>query len=181
MFLLLLSIATGLFYCRTEISSYLLLRHCIVWSENVKIEYQDFNEEPNKDSEMDMYFWHGITLKSSSFSKAKAIAIFDKNKSWVKDTTKFNFRELLVMQKVAFNLTECYARKFNNEIKNRGYNNDGSQKPYKDLEKIGDSIYDEYQMMEYQMLNDKYRNVTQLIEYWKPKVDKMLEETNNYR
>jgi hypothetical protein len=79
-FLLLLLIGTGLLYYRTEISSYLLLRHCIVWSENVKIEYQDFNDEPNKDSEMDMYFWHGIALKSSSFSKAKAIAIFDKNK-----------------------------------------------------------------------------------------------------
>lgn len=159
---------------RVEIADYFLLKHSIVWSKNVKIKYEDFQKAPDSDSEFDIHYYHGFFLYSSPIEKAYVKAFFDKNKSWVKDTTKFNFQELLVMEKIEFDLAECYARKFNREIDKIKGNENVS---FNDLEKIGDKIYLEYDAARNQFYNDKERNVTQLIEFWKPKIDKLLKES----
>ncbi|MBA4316892.1 MAG: hypothetical protein C0412_00680 [Flavobacterium sp.] len=175
-----ITIIIGLYFTHLEISRFFYLTHCVVWNKEVKIKYEDFQQEPENNSQLDIVFWHGFDLTSSPFRKAHVIAVFDKNQSWIKDTTKFNFQELLVIQKIAFNLTESYARICNNEIKRKGYEKNGNQKPFEDLVKIKDSVFKKYKIVKNQMLNDETRNNSQLIQYWKPKVDKMLEETNKY-
>lgn len=166
----------GLIYWeyRVDITNYFFLKHAIVWSKNVKIKYADFQEEPDLESEFDIYFYHGFFLKSSPIEEAYVKAFFDKSKSWVKDTTKFNFQELLVMEKIEFDLTEYYARKFNHEIDKIKHNENVS---FNDLKKIGDKIYLEYDEARDKFYNDKERDVTQLIEFWKPKIDKLLKES----
>jgi hypothetical protein len=169
-------IIIGIYLSHYAIFSYFYLKHCIVWKKDLHMKYQDFQDDPDYDSDMDIVYWHGLYLTSRPYKKAEVVAVFDKNESWVKDTTKFNFQELLTIQKIAFDLTECYARKCNKEIERKGYDENGNQKPFKYLKEIKDSIYDEYINTRNELFNDDTKTVTQLIESSKPKVDKMLME-----
>jgi len=103
---------------------------------------------------------------------AEVKAMFDKNKSWIKDT--LNFKENMKLQKLRFDLYESYARKFNKEINKIKYDND---KSFSDLVKIGDKIYDELRIMEDSLYNTDL-DKPELIEFWRPKIDKLLELNN---
>jgi hypothetical protein len=128
---------------------------------------------------LNLVFYHGFYLYSTPFNKPKVIAFFDRNESWVKDTTKFNYRQLLKLQQIAFNLTEVYARKCNTEIERKGYYENGNQKSFEHLKRIKDSVTFEYYSVKNQMLNENDKSVEELIDYWSPKINQMLKEKNN--
>ena len=170
-----------LYLIHFDLFRWIELHNCVIWDKNRKTTFDDFQAKPDNASEMNLVFYHGFYLYSSPFNKPKVIAFFDRDESWVKDNTKFNYRELLKLQQIAFNLTEVYARKCNEEIEKRGYNKNGSQKPFEYLKKIKDSVTVEYYSVKNQMLNEENKSVRQLIEYWEPEVDKMLKNKKNYR
>lgn len=171
-----LLVAIFLYLIHFDLFRWIELRNCIVWDENRKTAFEDFQAEPDNESEMNLVFYHGFYLYSSPFNKPKVIAFFDRDESWVKDTTKFNFKELLKLQQIAFNLTEVYARKCNDEIQKKGYYENGNQKPFKYLKKIKDSVTVEYYSVRNQMLDEENKSEKQLIEYWEPKINKMLKK-----
>ena len=167
---------TFLYLIHFDIARIISLKNCIIWDENGKTSFNDFQAQPDNTSEMNLVFYHGFYLYSTPFNKPKVIAFFDRDESWVKDTTKFNYRDLLKLQKMAFNLTEVYARKCNAEIKKKGYDKNGNQKSFDYIKRIKDSVTAEYYSVKNKMLNENDKNADELINYWKPKVDEMLKK-----
>lgn len=154
---------------RIEIKHYFFSKHVIFWKENVELKPADFQAEIDNNSESKIWWFHGLYLKSTNLKDAEVKAIFDKNKSWIKDT--LNFRENMKLQKLRFDLYEVYARKFNDEIDKIKQDND---KSFSDLEKIGDKIYTELRIMEDSIYNTDL-DKPELIKFWRPKINKMLE------
>lgn len=166
-----LVIIIGLIYwnSRIQIQYYFLKKHVVFWSENVEIKPSDFRAQADLNSDLNESSFHGLYLKTTNFKDAEVRALFDQNKSWIKDTT--NFKDLMKTQKLRFDLYEIFARKFNHEINKIKYNDD---KSYADLEKIGDKVYAELLKIEDSIYNfDSSRNAK--IDYWRPKIDSMLE------
>ncbi len=157
---------------RIEIKHYFFAKHAIFWKENVELKPTDFQAEINNNSESKIWWFHGLYLKSTNLKDAEVKAMFDKNKSWIKDT--LNFKENMKLQKLRFDLYESYARKFNKEINKIKYDND---KSFSDLVKIGDKIYAELRIMEDSLYNTDL-DKPELIEFWRPKIDKLLELNN---
>ncbi|MEL6812008.1 MAG: hypothetical protein AAFP76_11785 [Bacteroidota bacterium] len=158
---------------RIEIKDYFISKHVIYWTNDVKINYADFNDEIDQNSDSNIWYYHGLYLKSTNIEDAFVRAIFDKNKSWVKDTTQFNYQKAMKLQKIRFDLYEVFARKFNKEIDKIRYK---SGKKFSDLEKIGDSIYAEL----YKLDDEIYESdltISETIDLWRPKIDFMLSET----
>ena len=177
--IIVLAVAIFLYLIHFDVFRYISLNNCIIWNENRKTNFEDFQAEPNKNSDLNLVLYHGFYLYSTPFNKPKVIAFFDRNESWVKDTTKFNYRQLLKLQQIAFNLTEVYARKCNTEIERKGYYENGNQKSFEHLKRIKDSVTFEYYSVKNQMLNENDKSVEELIDYWSPKIDQMLKEKNN--
>jgi hypothetical protein len=157
---------------RIEIKHYFFTKHAILWKENVELKPTDFQAEINNNSESKVWWFHGLYLKSTNLKDAEVKAIFDKNKSWIKDT--LNFKENMKLQKLRSDLYESYARKFNKEINKIKYDND---KSFSDLEKIGDKIYAKLRIIEDSLYNTDL-DKPELIEFWRPKIDKLLEQNN---
>ena|SRR5690554_4966560 len=144
----------------------------IFWSKNVKIKRSDFQSAINKNSDANMYYYHGFKLYDENSENPYVKSFFDRRKSWIKSkTTDENFEEEMKLQKIRFDLIESFARKFNQEIKKLKQQNNYSKK---NITNIGDSIYNEYRKIERGIYNDYSKNRKELIEYWRPKVDSML-------
>jgi hypothetical protein len=169
-------LAYYLFMIRYDIYNFYELRNCILWKENVQIGIKDFQMKPNYNSKKNLYFWNGINLKSNGFGEAEAVAVFDKSKSWTKDTTNFDYKQLLKLQKLSFDLAEIYTRKMNKEIKNIHYGEINNDLTWYELELISKKIYEEYETLNNKMLYDENRDIEEIILFWRPKVDKMLNE-----
>jgi len=157
---------------RVQIHHYFFAKHAIFWKENVELKPTDFQAEINNNSESKILWFHGLYLKSTNLKDAEVKAVFDKNKSWIKDT--LNFKENMKLQKLRFDLYESYARKFNREINKIKYDD---EKSFSDLKKIGDKIYSELQRMEDSIYNTDLEK-PELIEFWRPKIDKLLKSNN---
>ena len=164
-------IIIGLTYWNTriQIQYYFLKKHVVFWSENVEIKPSDFKAKAHLNSESNESWFHGFYLKTKNLKDAEVKALFDQNKSWIKDTT--DFKDLLKMQKLRFDLYESFARKFNREINKIKYRDD---KSYADLEKIGDKIYAELLKVEDSIYNMDLPRKGK-IKYWRPKINSMLE------
>ena len=155
---------------RIDIQHFFLKKHVVFWSENVEIKPSDFKAEIDWNSDTNEWWFHSLYLKSNNLKDAEVKALFDQNKSWIKDTT--NFKELMKMQKLRFDLFESFARKFNKEINEIKFRND---KSFSDSEKIGDKIYAELLNVE-DSISQSNLNREQTIAYWRPKIDRMLEK-----
>jgi hypothetical protein len=169
-----LIILTGIFYKSVEIPirDYFFSQHVLYWNKNIELKKSDFQDEPEKKSESETYLYFGLYLKSTNLKDAKVIAYFDKNQSWLKDST--NFKEKMELQKLRFDLYEIYARKFNKEIDKIKFKED---KSFRDLEEVGEKIYEELSKTEDSLYNHNMLR-TELIEFWRPKINKMLERKN---
>tara|TARA_B100000787_G_scaffold169889_1_gene162742 strand:+ start:3773 stop:4318 length:546 start_codon:yes stop_codon:yes gene_type:complete len=155
-----------------QIRGYLLSKHAIFWKKDVELKPSDFKAQIAQNSKSEIWVYFGLYLKSTNLKDAEVKAYFDKNKSWVKDT--LNFKDEIEFQKLRFDLYENYARKFNKEIDKIKFDED---KYFSDLEKIGDKIYSELNIMEDSLYNtDLEKN--ELIKFWRLKIDKMLKTKN---
>ena len=84
------------------------------------------------------------------------------------------FKEMMKLQKLRFNLYESFARKFNKKINKIKFRND---KSYSDLEKIGYEIYEELLKTEDSIIYcDLPRE--EAIKYWNKKINNRLKNTN---
>jgi hypothetical protein len=157
-------------YFRFDIKHHFISKQVIFWKENVKLKPSDFQSEIDSNSVDKVWWSHGLYLKSTNFNDAKAFAIFEKNKSWIKDT--LNFSEKMKFQQLNFDLYEVYARKFNNEINKIRYDNN---KSFSDLKKIGDKIYLELEIMQDSIYNTNL-DTPEVVKFWRPKIDNMLKQ-----
>lgn len=170
--LILLIILSGIIYWhfRIDIKHYFISKRVVFWKENVKLKPSDFQSEIDSNSEEKIWWSHGLYLKSKNLNDAKAFAIFEKDKSWIKDTS--NFSEKMKFQQLNFDLYEVYARKFNNEInKIKHY----KHKSFSDLKKIGDKIYVELEIMQ-DSIYETNLDTPELVKFWQPKIDNMLKQ-----
>ena len=161
----------------TEINNYFFSRHVIYWSENVKVNFSDYQEEPDYDSKLKIVHYHGLHLYAKNIETAVVLAFFDKNESWVKDSTDFNVEAIKSFQKIRFDVNEVYARKFNFEIDKIRHNPNTT---LDDLKSIGDKLYKEKEVLEDSIYAGDY-STEESVKIWKPKVEKLLEESKNYR
>ena len=107
---------------------------------------------------------------------ANVRAIFDKDQSWVKDTSDFDFQTELKLQQIRFDLYEVYARKFNREIdKIRNQ----KEMDFSDLERIGDMVYSELNNMESEIFNDS-RSISERVKTWRPRIDSLLQRSQKW-
>ena len=172
--ILLIPLCIYIYLIRYDIYSIYKLHNCIVWNDNTEVVINDFEMQPDLKSSINLNFWHGISLTPSGFGDANAVAFFDKSKSWTKDTTKYDYKMEMKLQKLSFDLNEVYARKINNKIKAVKYANYGNEVPYEKLEKECFIIYKKYEKENYEMLNEKEKSIHEIITYWRPIVDNML-------
>ena len=156
------------------------LKNCIIWRENVNITIKDFEMRPDYNSKQNMFFWNGITMKNNNYGDFEAIAVFDKSKSWTKDTIQFNYKEILEVQKLSFDLAELYARKMNIEIKKVRDNEVNDALELEDLDKRCRMIFKNYENASAEMLFNG-ASASEIISYWRPKIDQALSESKNYR
>jgi hypothetical protein len=155
---------------KIDIQHYFIKKHVVFWSENVEIKPSDFKAKPDLNSDTNEWWFHSLYLKSNNLKDAEVTALFDQNKSWIKDTT--GFKELMKMQKLRFDLYESFARKFNKEINEIKYRDD---KSFSDLEKIGTKIYSELLEVE-DSIYETDLSRKENIDYWRPKINRMLEK-----
>lgn len=87
-----ITIIIGLYFTHLEISRFFYLKHCVVWNKNVKIKYEDFQQEPENNSQLDLVFWHGFDLTSSPFRKAHVTAVLIKINHGLKTQQNLIFR-----------------------------------------------------------------------------------------
>jgi hypothetical protein len=161
-----------LFIFQSRISHYFTTKDYIYWSNNVEIELNDFEANVNKNSNSNISWWHGLNLtaEGNKVKNAKVSAVFDKSKSWVRDTT--DYKNQLKLQKLRFDLYESFARKFNKKIDEIRYRNDVT---YKDLENIGDVIYTELQLQDEAIFDYEDEMTTEeRVTTWRPIVNNLL-------
>ena len=115
-------------------------------------------------------------MHSNAFGEAEAIAVFDKSKSWTKDTTKFDYKTELKLQKLMFNLTELYARKINNKIKALKYANNDNGLDFKILEKEYLNRIDDYNNRCKEIREEKGKTKIEIINYWTPIINELLKK-----
>lgn len=155
---------------QTEITEYLSAKDRIYWSDDVIVAFEDFQDEVPSNSDYNMWYFHGLYLVSTDVDDARVRAFFDKTKSWVKDTTEFDYQTEMELQYIRFDLYEVHARKFNAEIDQ--YRAKGGKK-FSDLEAIGDRLYAELNTLE-DRLFDPTISDQQKVAIWKPRVDSMF-------
>ncbi|WP_415374098.1 hypothetical protein [Patiriisocius sp. Uisw_017] len=157
---------------QSRISHYFTTKDFIYWSNNTEITLNDFQGKVNKNSNSKISWWHGLTLtaEGNKVQNAKVSAVFDKSKSWVRDTT--DYKNQLKLQKLRFDLYESFARKFNKKIDEIRFKQNVK---YQDLEKIGDEIYAELGLQDDAVFDYEDEMTTQeRIKTWRPIVDSLL-------
>lgn len=159
---------------RLNIEDYFFSKHAIYWSNDVKLEYADFQDDVDLNSKGNISYYHGLYLKANSVEKASVRAFFDKKKSWIKNILDSDINQSMEFQKLRFDLHEVYARKFNSEIDKIRYDR---TKNYSDLEKIGEKIFSELNAKENEILNSD-KNFNELIIIWRPKINDLLKQSD---
>jgi hypothetical protein len=170
LFIISLIAIVGVIYWNSQanIEQYLFSKHVIFWEKNRTFKPSDFQGDSNNNSKSKIWWHHALYLKSTSLKDAEVKAVFDKDKSWIKDT--LNFKANMKLQKLSFDMYEAYARKFNKEI-NKIKEDDKST--FSDLEKIGDNINIELRRMQNALYNTDLAP-PKLVEFWRPKIDELL-------
>ena len=159
----------GIFFWvyRFDIKEYYFSKHVIYWSKDIDIKASDFQAEINENSGLNISWYHGLFLNSNGLKTAKVKAFFDKEKSWIRDTTDFTRK--MKLQKLRFDLFSAYARKFKKHIDQvRG----NKETKYSDLEKIGEKIFFELQIKENEIINSNL-TIEEKVKKWTPIIEEM--------
>jgi len=154
---------------RYDIREYLKSRHIIRWSKNVKIYFKDYEGKANPKDDYNIHHYHGIYLKANNIKDAHAVAFFNKEKSWIIDSTNVPNEEREI-QLMRFNLHEYYARKINEEIDK--IRNDNSTE-FKVLEDIYNRNYSELKNDESRMFSNEFTTKVN-VENYKSEIDSLL-------
>jgi len=154
----------------TDIQNAYYTRNAIFWNKDYQISYNDLVGDVNDNSKADMSIYMGLNLKSSFFNSVSVRAFLDKDKSWVSDTTKFEYDKEIELNQVRFNIYEAYSRKFNYEI-SEIENLPGTT--FENYEIIGEEIYSEINSIESEMF-DSNISTSKAIEIWRPVADSLL-------
>lgn len=136
---------------RYDLKEYLDSRNIITWSPNVKVNLKDYRGQNTESVPFNMNSYHGIYLKANNLKDARAIAFFNKKKSWIIDTTRVSEADREEM-KIRFDLHEYFARKINEKIDL--IRNDRT-KEFKDLENIYNDQYSKLKSLEHVLFNDR--------------------------
>jgi hypothetical protein len=170
LFIISLIAIVGFIYWNSQanIEQYLFSKHVIFWEKNRTLKPSDFQGDSNNNSKSKIWWHHALYLKSASLKDAEVKAVFDKDKSWIKDT--LNFKANMKLQKLSFDMYEAYARKFNKEIDKI---KEDDESTFSDLEKIGDNINIELRRMQNALYNTDLAP-PKLVEFWRPKIDELL-------
>jgi hypothetical protein len=170
LFIISLIAIVGVIYWNSQanIEQYLFSKHVIFWEKNRTLKPSDFQGDSNNNSKSKIWWHHALYLKSASLKDAEVKAVFDKDKSWIKDT--LNFKANMKLQKLSFDMYEAYARKFNKEIDKI---KEDDESTFSDLEKIGDNINIELRSMQNALYNTDLAP-PKLVEFWRPKIDELL-------
>lgn len=151
-----------------DINEYYFSKHVIYWSKDVSIKVEDFQAEIDKNDASSISWYHGLFLKANYIHSAKVKAFFDKEKSWIRDTT--DFKQQMKLQKLRFYLYSAYARKFNKHIDQV---RDNKETTYSDLEKIGDRIHIELERKEIEIFNSNL-TIDEKVDKWTPIIGEMF-------
>lgn len=146
----------------------------IYWYDTNTIKYSDFKDSPKYNYDADIGYFHGFVIEGNNIETTAIFAIFDKSRSWVKDTTKYNFQLELKKQKLLFDLTEVYSRKFNlriNRLRNGNSRLDTIE--YSDILEVRDKILKEHRetVDEIYYFSD---SIPKILAVWRPKIDQKL-------
>jgi len=152
-----------------DIHNYFLSKHVIFWKKNVEINFSDYEANPDFKSNHNASFFHGLYLSTNNIKDATVRAFFDKERSWIKDTTDVDVEKSKKLQKLRFDLYEAFARKFNKEIDIVRYS---ETKKFDDLNTIGNRIYEELQIVEDQIYSSI--SIEEAHKIYRPKVDSLL-------
>lgn len=87
----------------------------ISWNEFYKLQWDDFQGKPNTDSRGDA--GTAVVIRAKPYLQKKrvkydVVAIFDRNRSWVRDKSS----SLLAHEQLHFDIAELYARKIRKRI-----------------------------------------------------------------
>ena len=155
-----------------KIKAFLFERHAIEWSRDVKIKFEDFKQKPDLSSNKTTNYFIGIQLWSMNVIDAQAKTYFDKNQSWVKDTSSFDFSGSLKIIKLDFDLLESYTRRINREIDKIRYD---ENVVFSDIENLSLKIYQEYERKQ-----EEFRKINMTLDekekYLRPIINDLLEE-----
>jgi hypothetical protein len=117
----------------------------ILWQEGSKLTWDDFKGKPNMSSPFKALTESEIKTEISAKNNEAHLIIktfFDKNNSWVKD---IKTDELLAHEKLHFDITELWARKFRQKIKGQTFNFKTFQK---ELNAVQSAIHEESKEMQ---------------------------------
>jgi hypothetical protein len=165
----------GIFYWnfRSDIEDYFISKRVIYWSENLEIKYSNFEGAIDEESSFNLLYFHGMYLKAKNVKTAYARTIFDKSKSWARDSSTYDFKREIELQQIRFDLYEVYTRKFNSEIEKIKYD---ESTEYADLTDIGDKLYEEINV-ELEKIFDSGLSISEKIRIWRPQIDERLKQS----
>ena len=153
-----------------DVKEYFQTKDYVYWSNDVSITSADYEASIDRNSKFKIYWWHGLVLqaKDRKVINARAYAVFDKSKSWIKDTSGFELSNRI--QTLKFDFYQIYAQKFNQEIDKARLNQNTK---YEDLESIGDKIYSDLKIQE-KVIFDSYTDHEERFQKWRPIIDSLL-------
>jgi len=149
-----------------DIKYYISSRQLVFWTNDVILKPADFQGEIDLNSDSNLYYYYGLLIKSTFWQDVEIKAVFDKNKSWIKDNTDFNNQDEL--QQLTFDLYEIYANECTNRIKKMDYFND-SNKSFTDLRNLVKSMHKDLNIVV-----DSLQSPNQNLQNWRKKVDSLL-------
>lgn len=153
-----------------------LSKHVIFYDKNLKLNFSDFNTTPDSSSESEYYYYFGFILKNTPVDEAHAISFFDKNQSWVKDSTKLDRTIEIELMKTRFDLIELYTQIINQQIDSiKNLKSTTSDSIYN----ISSQVYEKYRSEKNKLEDDIHYSNKYVIEIISPKLRSILKSNKN--
>ena len=151
----------------------------IYWNNNTKLKWSDFKMPPNENSTDGAITASGIKTKVS-FKKDTIVFIikshFSKNESWVKKNKITS--NLLKHEQLHFDITELFARKYRNKLKEHIFYSNTANKEYHQIYNTNHDELNKYQDL-YDAETNHSKNEQKQIE-WENRISKELKELEKY-
>jgi hypothetical protein len=153
----------------------------ILWNDSTGLTWDDFLGKAPVNTSLAAMTYTQLSLNPFEYNppecKISIQAMFDKNKSWVKEKSKTDY--LLGHEQLHFDIAELYARKLRKGIKNGVFSSKKLQSQLSDL-------FHKYntELSEYESEYDKETNHSKIEEKqkkWEINIPKELEKLKDYK